>query len=488
LFVATDTSFKDGPQMVSGVPARRQEFLRQRWFGARRDTEVQAMHEGRRTTMRCAALTALWLVGLMALPGAAGQAQLSAPVAGTATPPLNLTLEDAKQRALHNKLLNLAALNTESKAFAIKAARADYFPKVSASALYFHFNDDLGTVLTVPSKTISGPRGAALVTFPGSTTAANVLNQNTSFVQIGAVQPLTDIFKIRQGVKIAQADEQIAKAQWEKGVRDMIAGVEQLYWGLLTVRKLQAGALAGVRDAEAMAKSNTVEARLALVEARQALLEVSKQVQSLQEQLNGLIDQPPCTVLELAEPQLPTAAFRCADEVVELALVASPEIREAQQTVLKGQAAVEAGKLDFMPSIGLTAGYVNQTAASYIQPNIGYIGAAGTWTLFNGGKRRDVLLERKTLVSMAHLKLAQTEDEVRQKAVKAYREVAEAQETLKLAQEVVVLRREAEKAATTPASLMAAAKARMTAEVDAVKAEMNLRIACVQVLSLTGRE
>ena len=54
-----------------------------------------------------------------------------------------------------------------------------------------------------------------------------------------------------------------------------------------------------------------------------------------------------------------------------------------------------------MPSIGLTAGYVNQTAASYIQPNIGYVGAAGTWTLFNGGKRRDVVLERQTLVDMA---------------------------------------------------------------------------------------
>jgi outer membrane protein TolC len=411
------------------------------------------------------------------------------PLPGTGPAGTRLTLEEAKQRALdNNKLLNLAALNAESKAYAIKAARADYFPKISANALYFHFNDDLGTVLSVRSKTLSAPRGRPLVTFPGSTAAVAVLNQDTSFTQIGVVQPLTDMLKIRQGVKIAQADEQIARAQWAKGVRDVASGVEQLYWGLLAVRKLQAGAQEGVREAEAMAKTKTVEARLALVEAQQGLQQVNKQVDDLQEQLNGLLDLPLCTTLELVEPALPALPFRCADEVIQLALSASPEITEAQQTVAKAQAAVEAGKLDYLPSIGLVGGYVNQTAASYIQPNIGYIGVAGTWTLFNGGKRRDVVLERKTLVAMAHLKLQQTEDEVRQKALKAYRELGESQEALKTAQEMVVLRREAEKSAATPALLMAAAKARMQAEVDAVKADLAYRVAVVQVMSMAGRQ
>ena len=70
---------------------------------------------------------------------------------------VRLTLEEAEQQALaKNKLLNLAVLNIEAKAYAIKAARADYFPKVSANALYFHFNDDLGTVLSAGGRTLSG--------------------------------------------------------------------------------------------------------------------------------------------------------------------------------------------------------------------------------------------------------------------------------------------------------------------------------------------
>jgi outer membrane protein TolC len=436
---------------------------------------------------RRAWLATVCLVGLLA-PRAAGQAQLAKPVGTNPPPPLHLTLEEAKQRALNGKLLNLVALNAESKTYAIKAARADYFPKITASALYFHFNDDLGTVLTVPSRSLTGPRGRPLVTFPSATVAAAVLNQDTSMTQIGLVQPITDLLKVRQGVKIAQADEQIARAQQEKAVRATVSGVEQLYWGLLTARKIQQGAVQSVSEAEEMAKTKSVDARLALVEARQGLQEVNKQVQDLQEQLNALIDQPLCTLLDLVEPPMPVVDFRCAEDVMEMAVAASPAVKEAQQNIFKGQAAVEAGKLDYMPSIGLTAGYINQTAASYIQPNIGYVGAAGTWTLFNGGKRRDVLLERKTLVAMANLKLQQTEDEVRQKALKAFREVGEAQETLKLAEEMVVVRREAEKAAANPAALMVASKNRMTAEVDAVKAELNYRIACVQLLNMVGKD
>jgi outer membrane protein TolC len=108
---------------------------------------------------------------------------------------------------------------------------------------------------------------------------------------------------------------------------------------------------------------------------------------------------PLCTRLDLVEPPVPVLTFTCVGEVIALALAASPEVAEAQHIIAKADAAVVAGKLDYIPSIGLTGGYVNQTAADYIQPNIGYAGVAGTWTIFSGGKRRDVNMERKTLVA-----------------------------------------------------------------------------------------
>lgn len=438
-------------------------------------------------------LTAVLLAYLPSIAGAAeGAAQdLPAPsvAEGTASPVRRLTLEEAKQRALAvSKLLNLASLNTQAKSSAIKAARSNYFPKVVGGVLYLHFNDQLGHVLTTQGRTVQGPQGVPLLSFPPTTVQAAVLQQNSSFATVNAIQPITDLLKVRQGVKIAQADERIAQAELDKGIRDLLSGVEQLYWGLLAAQRIRKGAAEGVRGAELLARTGTLEARTALVEARQALQQVDKQVADLQEQLNGLLDVPLCTTLELVEPQLPVPPFRCVEEVIALALAASPEIRKAQQTIAKAKAAVAAGKLDYVPSIAAFGGYLNQTAASYVQQDIGYFGVLGTYTFVDWGKRRNTVRQRKDMATMAGLQLQQTEDEVRQKARKAFREVAEALQARNTAQEMLDLRAEGAKKAAAPAAMMAAVKARMMAEVDFVKADLAYRQAYVQLMSLVGQQ
>ncbi|HEV3261154.1 MAG TPA: TolC family protein [Gemmataceae bacterium] len=454
------------------------------------------MKKGHRNTLLSASLTALCLAGLPATPASAQEAPATITFQEDAPPAaVRLTLEEAKQRALaNNKLLNIGGLNAEGKAFAVKAARADYFPKVVGSVMYFHFNDDLGHVFTTQGRTIRGLLGRPLLTFPSTTIQTAVLNEDSSFANVGVLQPITDLLKVRQGVKLAQADQQIAQAELEAGTRKLVSGVEQLYWGLLAARRIRAGAAEGVRGAELLAKTRLLEARTALVEARQGLQQVDKQIADVQEQLNGLLGLPLGTTLELVEPPLPVLPFRGADDVIGLALAASPEIHEAQQTILKAQAAVAAGKLDYVPSIAMVGGYVNQTGASYMQQDIGYVGVVGSNTFVDWGKRKNIVRERQNLVVMASLKLQQTEDDVREQARKAFREVAETQEALKTAQEMVELRKEAEKKETTPeamrnpAPLLAATQARMLAEVDAVKADLAYRTAYVQLMSLVGQQ
>ncbi len=455
--------------------------------------EVPTMKQ-RRNVLLSVTLTILFLATVASFPLAAQDNPADVPPPGKAGPAvLHLTLEEAKQRALANsKLLSLASMNGESKAFAVRAAQADYFPKVTGSVLYLHFNDDLGKVLTTRGRTLTGPRGRALLTFPSTSIEAAVLNRNSSFSNLNVLQPITDLLKVRQGVNLARADEQIAQVELEKGIRELASGVEQLYWGLLAAGRIRAGAVDGLRGAELLAKTQTREARTALVEARQGLQQVDKQIADLQEQLNALLGVPLCTTLELVEPALPLLAFRCGDEVADLAVAASPEVRSAEQTILKAQAALTAGKLDYVPSIAMVGGYLNQTGADYIQQNSGYIGVVGTYTFFDGGKRRNVIRERQTLVAMASLKLQQTQDDVRQKAHKAFRDVAASQDALQIAQQMVELRKEAEKKAMPEAqrnltALLTATKARMLAEVDAVKAELAYREAYTQLMSIIGK-
>jgi outer membrane protein TolC len=430
--------------------------------------------------MRARNWPALVLVGL-ALVSLGGLSSAAPPDATPAAPAtMRLTLDEAKQRALSNsKVLALATMNAQSKDYATRATRADYFPKVIGSVVYFNFDSPLGTVITT--------QGRPRLGIPSTTIAANVLNQNSSLSTLSVAQPITALLKVRQGVQIARADEQIAHAQREKATRAIANGAEQLYWGLLAARRIQGGAQLAVKGAEGAAKSNALEARTALVEARQGLQAADDQVTDVEGQLNSLLDLPLCTKLELVEPVLPVLPVHCADEAISAAIASSPEVAEAEQNVAKARAAVKAAKVDYLPNVNVIGGYANQTAADYIQPNIGYVGVQGSYTFFEWGKRKNTIREREMMVAMALAKVSQTQDEVRDNAQKEFREVEQANAALKNATDLLELRKEAVKTASTPTAALAAAKAQMLAEIDLVKADLTYRLAIANLGSLVGK-
>src|SRR5205823_579264 len=83
------------------------------------------------------------------------------------------------------------------------------------------------------------------------------------------------------------------KAMLEKGTREVLAGVEQLFWGLRAAQRIRAGAQEGVGGLEMLVKvQNTIEVRTALLEGRQALAQVDAQIADVQEQLNNLLELP----------------------------------------------------------------------------------------------------------------------------------------------------------------------------------------------------
>lgn len=446
------------------------------------------MRIGNAASMVFCILAGVYLLGLQtAFPAGPEAPSATAPQADAtqAVPPL--TLEEIKQRVLsNNKLLQLAALNVDSKGYAVRAVQANYFPQIIGQSVYVHFNDDLGTVLTAGGRTVSGPRGRPLVTFPARAVDLPVINQETALNTIAVVQPVTDLLKVRQGVKVAQADQGIAQAQMEKGTRELLAGAEQLFWGILAAQRIRSGMLAGAAGIEELAKTGNLEARTALVEGQQGLQQVNAQIADLTQQLNTLIDLPLCTRLELVAPPLPIAPVKCADEAIALAVQSSPEMHEAEENVCKARAAVAAAKLDYVPSIAIIGGYTNQTAADYIQPNIGFVGVMGTYTFIDWGKRRNTIREREQFIAMACLKVQQTQAEVQQKALKAFQDYEQSAGAVHLAEELVALRKESLKAAS-PADQLKAGKDLLTAEVDAVKADLNQRIAYVKLMSLIGR-
>jgi outer membrane protein TolC len=394
-----------------------------------------------------------------------------------------LTLEEARALALaNNKSLELARLNVAEKEHATSAASRDYFPKVLGSVQWFHFDSALGqVVVTAPGTRGLLPAGTALVN-------SAVLNQNTTLSTMFVAQPITKLIAVNAAVKIARADQNAAQAQLDKGTRDLLSGVTQAYEGLLGALRIQTALELQVKLLEQVLQLKPLpELRVGLVEARQGLLQVRGQIQELTATLNSLLDLPACTVLELVDPVPPELPVRCAADAAQLALAHNPEVREAEQSVAKAEAALQVARMDYLPDVNVLGGWANQTFANYIEPNIGYFGLAGTYTFWDWGKRRELVRDRHALIAVARQNLAVVTDKVQQDAWKAYNAFEQAREANRLAGELVQARKAAEKAATGAAALQAKADT-SKAELEAMKAEIAYRVAHAQLAALICQE
>jgi outer membrane protein TolC len=394
-------------------------------------------------------------------------------------PARRLTLEEARQLALqNNQSLALARLNVQATEHATVAARKDYFPKLLGNVRYFHFNDNLGTVVTAAS----GASGAFGILPPGGfTKSASVLNRDSALSTVFVAQPITQLIAVNAAVQLARADEGTARAQLDKGARELLSGVAQAYQGLLGAQRIQAALELQVKLLEEVLAAQPVpEVRVGLVETRQGLLQVRGQVRELTDQLDNLLDLPPCTALELVDPLPPELPVRCADEAVQLALTHNPEVREAEQNIAKAQAALQVARMDYLPDVNVIGGFANQTVASYIQPDIGYLGITGSYTFWDWGKRREVKNQRQTQIALAQQNLRVVSDKVQLEARKTFAAFEQAREAFRLAGEMVQARKDAEKAATGKAAMQAKAET-SRAELEAMKSEIAYRVAHAQL-------
>src|SRR5207248_432511 len=223
---------------------------------------------------------------------------------------------------------------------------------------------------------------------------------------------------------------------------DLLSGVTQAYYGLLGAQRIQAALelQAGVVEKVAAAKPSP-EVRVGLLELRQGILQVRGQVRELTDQLNDLLALPPGTVLELVDPLPPPPAVRSADEAALLAVASSPEVREAEQNIVKATAARQVARMDYLPDVNVIGGYANNAATPTIQPNFGFIGVTASYTFLDWGKRGDVRRQRQTDITLAHQNLQATREKVGLEARKAFGAFEQAAEAYRLAGEMVTARK-----------------------------------------------
>ena len=406
-----------------------------------------------------------------------------------------LSLEEAQQLAAkNNPNLQLARLKVQEAMHKRAGARADYFPKAAASATDLYFSRKLGTTVT------AGELGLGFLPppFPSIPVPINLVKQDLFLGGITVGQPLTQLVKIQQEVRAATSGQEIATARSTASEDEVRYAVEQLYYALLVSQRQRQAAESKLTAAEQLLADaqNAVETgnalkvasigrRAGLLEARQNLLAARDLEADYSEALNLCIGLPATTDLAPAEPPRPEFQLSSADEAVRAALERSPEVREARASVDQARAGVRAARADYIPEVTALVQYFHQAGVPTLPDDFGAVGGTLTYTLFDFGKRRELVRERETLRAQADENLRRVQDGVEQRVRKSYRNVERALQMVDVARESLELRRESERLTKDQFELGLALKsayaesqaAAASSDADMFRAEAGWRLA-----------
>jgi len=363
----------------------------------------------------------------------------------------HLTLPQAIDLALkQNRSLGLARLGVVDSEHKKQVARSDYFPHIKNESSLLHITELAGVEIPAGAFGVHASTGA----IPGETLFLDQGASTTYTSGTGLAQPFTQMFKIRESNRAATADINSAKIQVDQAEDEVALKVRQVYYALLIAQLKQQAAVeevnaSQVKDQEAeegVLKGSALdvaalEGRAALLDARQEVLTQTLQIHSLSLTLNDLLGLPLETQLELdTDPSMGVLSTPTRAECIQIARGHSPEIRSAQQAVLKAKAGLAAAKDAYIPDVTGLARYSYQSGIPFLVHNFGTFGVSFSYDLFDGGRRIAEIKDSRTLLSEAELNLAKVEDEVAVQVETAYDKVEQLQNMVGVAEEALKVR------------------------------------------------
>jgi outer membrane protein TolC len=464
-------------------------------------TKKQVM--GRKTTSRRLdrmLFPVLWFA--LALSGHAASAQQAAPLPLT---PVALTLTQAIDLALkQNRELKLAQLSVVDSERKKEIARSAYFPHIKNESSILHVTDLAG--VEIPAGAFGNHPATGLIPGKNLFLDQGALTSYTSGT--GLAQPLTQLFKIRESNRAAIADVNSAKIQVNQAENDIALEVRQLYYGILIAQLKQRAAAEEVSASQVRVQESTdavekgsalevaaLESHASLLEAEQAALTQRLQFHDLTITLNDLLGLPLATELQLdADTTAAAMAVPAREAAMRIARDHSPEIRAAEQAIVKAKAGLAAAKDAYIPDVTGIARYSYQDGIPLLVHNFGTFGVSVSYELFDGGRRIAEIKDSQTLLAQAELNRIKVEEAVAVQVEKAYDKVEELRDLAGVAEEVVKARTEAarlsdrrfEQSAALASKRAEAHAKSISAEASLIEVRLNLSLAQGELIRTIG--
>ena len=381
---------------------------------------------------------------------------------------------------------------------------SNYLPRVSTTGVYLGSDNSRGII--VPAGALGSVPG--LGRFPRTETNIPQGGSDIGFAMTMVQQPVTQVFKIKQGLGVTRADESISRAELRRTEQAVSVGVLKAYAGVLLASKRREVARARITTATLRTGTQTVavqsgmatnvvalEARFGALQARQDLLEAENEYTDLSYALADAIGIPGNTALAVEVPAPSMEPLDSLDAYVASAMRANPDILEAEAMVSKATHGVGAAKADYIPDLGIFGSHFIQTSLPFLPRNSLFFGAMGSITLLDFGARKNTLAERNAQLNAANRNLERVRGKVRGEVEASYRKLARAYEMVEVAREALALRDEALRLRTVsmragygvPAEQSEATADRLAADFNVLRVDMGYRIARAELEQAAGK-
>ena len=337
-----------------------------------------------------------------------------------------LTLDQAIATALkNNRDAKNARLEIEKADDKLQAYRTRRLPSFKISSLV---SQPLNTIDTTFEKGVFGiyPGG---VPVPLEDTIIKS-SMNTTFLLHGQVtQPITQLRRIGLQIKQQKLDVEISETQLRVTEQSLVNNVKRAYYAILQTEGAVRAAEESVKlyheldrvtgeyvVQQVALKTDLMDVQTKVAKAEYEVLTLNNSLSAQKEQLNHLLGRDVRTEFNVTEGlETAQAAMRETDlmEAHKRALEHRPEIREARLRLQQADLDRRVKKSEFIPDVSLTVDTVKTVNYSNFVPrNVNGVGIQVEWEVFDWGRKKRELAEKKRIIAQADNTVLETESRV----------------------------------------------------------------------------
>jgi outer membrane protein TolC len=355
-----------------------------------------------------------------------------------------LTLDDAiKAAEANNRTIRVAQLEREKALAQVQVARTYRLPTFSLIALGSQSLTRLGLTLDKGSLGIYPNVGP----IPGKTTTLESPLRVGGIFFANVAQPLSQQYKIGLGIQLARVGVEAADEQIRSRRQSTVNEVRRLYYGILQAESGKKSLQATVdflkrldwdtdqNVAQKVAlKADSLNVKARLAQAEFELLKLEDPLQTQKQQLNRLMGHDPDTPFDVDPLSAVEFELPGLQEARARAIESRPETRLARLQVRKAELDRRIKNAERIPDVSLSLTTLATANLSNALPrNVSVVGVQLNWDVFDWGRKRNQLKEKRQAEEQAWLELKEAEALVIVDVSHQYRRLIEARKELEVA-------------------------------------------------------